>query len=403
MPPDATLQRTGNRLTLNEAFDRASRQNLELATARLRRTVSQAGIRIAGQYPNPNVSFNASRDTPHESLLVDEQFDLNGKRRRRVDLARQQDALVGLDLETLARQIRRRVRAAYHNAARARSGTELQQSNLNLAQHVRDVAQARFEAGGVPQLDVLQADLEVARARTEFTVAQQHEKVAFSELNVLLNEPPDTAWNLNDPLEATPPEFTLNDLVSRAQSSNAELVHLIQELKVERSHLRVLQAERIPNVTLQGGVDLNAPAGPPDPLTGSSGGFAVGGRGAITVPVPIFSRNQGEIAQSLASSRVLEGQTAMTRRAVAGRVESVYYEWATRQTQVNLYRSALLPAVQHLLELMEESYRAGRANLLNVLDAQRNVQVARREYLDSLLALQTAFADLEEVVGVPLD
>jgi outer membrane protein TolC len=53
--------------------------------------------------------------------------------------------------------------------------------------------------------------------------------------------------------------------------------------------------------------------------------------------------------------------------------------------------------------LGEESYRAGRASLLTVLDAQRNVQQVEREYLDSLLALQTAFAALEETVGTPLD
>jgi outer membrane protein TolC len=84
-------------------------------------------------------------------------------------------------------------------------------------------------------------------------------------------------------------------------------------------------------------------------------------------------------------------------------VEAIYYEWATRQTQVDLYKRTLLPAVHRLENLMEESYRAGRANLINVLDAQRNVQQVQRDFLDSLLALQVAFADLEEVVGVPLD
>lgn len=393
----------GTRLTLSEAFERANRQNLELATARLRRAVSQAGIRIAGQLPNPSIIFNAARDTPHESLLFDQQFDINGKRRRRVELAQQQDTLVGLEMDTLVRQIRRRVRAAYHAAARARSTTVYQQNTLALAQRVREIAQARFEAGEVPQLEVMQADLEVARAQTEFTVAQQREKVAASDLNLLLNEPADKRWDLGAALEAPTPAFTLSDLIMRAHGANADLMHLAQEVKVEEARLRVLHAERIPSVGIQAGVDFNSPAGPPDPVTHSAGGFAIGGRGQITVPVPIFARNQGEIAQSLASSRVLESQVATSRRAVAGRVEAVYYEWSTRQTQVDMYRRTLLPAVQRLESLMEESYRAGRANLINVLDAQRNVQQVQRDYLDSLLALQNAFADLEEVAGGPLD
>lgn len=391
------------RLTLTEAFDMANRQNLELATARLRRAVSQAGIRIAGQLPNPSIIFNAARDTPHESLLFDQQFDINGKRRRRVEFARQQDTLVGLEMDTLVRQVRRRVRLAFYAAARTHGTTVYQQNTLSLAQRLRDIAQSRFEAGDIPQLDVLQADLEVARAQTEFSIAQQREKIAASDLNLLLNEPTDKIWDLGEPLEAPPPAFSLDDLITRAHGTNADLMHLAQEVKVEEARLRSLRAERIPSLGIQAGADFNSPAGPADPVTGNAGGFKIGGRGQLTVPVPIFSRNQGEIAQSFATSRVLESQIATSRRAVSGRVAAVYYEWSTRQAQVEMYKRTLLPATQKLENMMEESYRAGRANLLNVLDAQRNVQMVQRDYLDSLLALQNAFADLEEVVGVPLD
>lgn len=393
----------GTRLTLGDAFDRATRQNLELATARLRRAVSQAAIRTAGQLPNPSIIFNAARDTPHESLLFDQQFDVNGKRHRRVDLARQQDVLVGIEMDTLVRQVRKRVRAAYFAAARARATTDQQQRTLALAQSIYNIAKARFDAGEIPQLEVLQAELELARAQTDFTVAHQHEKVAESDLNSLLNEPSESRWDFGAPLETAPPAFSLNDLVTRAYGGNADLTHLAQEIKVEQARMNSLRAERIPSLGIQAGADFNSPAGPPDPVTHSSGGFKIGGRGQITVPVPIFARNQGEISQSLASTRVLESQVAMSRRAVSSRVEAIYYEWATRQTQVDLYRRTLVPSAQRLENLMEESYRAGRATLINVLDAQRNVQQVQRDYLDALLALQNAFSDLEEVVGVPLD
>lgn len=385
---------TGTKLTLSEAFDRANRQNLELATARLRRAVSQAGIRIVGQLPNPSIIFNAARDTPHESLLFDQQFDINGKRHRRIELARELDTLVGLEMDNLVRQIRKRVRAAFYAAARAYATTIYQQNTLSLAQRVRQIAQARYETGDIPQLEVLQADLEVARAQTEFTIAQQREKVAASDLNLLLNEPADKAWDLGAPLEVVPPGFALDDLITRAYGANADLLHLAQEVKVEQARLRVLRADRIPSLGLQAGADFNSPG---------QGGFAIGGRGQLTVPVPIFSRNQGEIAQSVAISNVLASQIATSRRVVSGRVAAVYSEWSTRLTQVEMYRRTLLPAVQQLENMMEESYRAGRANLINVLDAQRNVQQVQRDYLDSLLALQNAFADLEEAVGVPLD
>jgi outer membrane protein TolC len=53
--------------------------------------------------------------------------------------------------------------------------------------------------------------------------------------------------------------------------------------------------------------------------------------------------------------------------------------------------------------MAEDSYRAGKANILTVLGAQHDVQQVQREYLASLLAVQSSFARLEEAVGTPLD
>src|SRR5579863_3458036 len=66
----ATPVDTGKRLTLQEAFSRADKQNLDLAAARLKRAVALAGIIIAGQRPNPTITVSVTRDLPHESVFV---------------------------------------------------------------------------------------------------------------------------------------------------------------------------------------------------------------------------------------------------------------------------------------------------------------------------------------------
>ena len=119
--------------------------------------------------------------------------------------------------------------------------------------------------------------------------------------------------------------------------------------------------------------------------------------------VPLFSRNQGEIAQSEASERFLDADLLATQRAVNGRVEQAYYALSAQQTQVNLFRTTVLPSGRQVESLAEESYRAGKASLLSVLDAQSNVQQIERAYLDSLFSLQSAFAQLEQIVGESLD
>jgi len=393
-------QQSVQRLTIAQALDLAGKQNLDLLAARAKQVVAQAGVRIAGERPNPTASFGASRDSPHESALIDQPVEIGPKRARRIEVAQQEVAATEADIVAIEKQVRRRVRDAYFGLAHTRGTTELQSGALQLAQRLHEIAQQRFEAGDVAQLEVTQAELEVARAQAGLQVAQQEEKVALSDLNALLNEPAETNWDLGDALAAPSVTPVLQDLLTRASNSNAEVQRIGQEMKVEQSHKALLEAERIPNLGLQFGTDLNAPGAPDQRNTG---GYIVGPRGGLSIELPIFSHNQGEIAQSVASERALEEELAAARRTVDSEVESAYFDLQARQTQARLYRETILPSSHRLEEMAEESYRAGKASLLMVLGAQRDVQQVEHDYLDSLLALQFAFAQLEEAVGASLD
>lgn len=391
-------QQGAQSLTLASALALAEKQNLDLAAARSKRAVALAGIRVSGEYPNPTMSFGAARDTPHETALIDQQLEIGPKRGRRIEVARQESALTETDISAMAKQVRRLVREAYFGLAQSRGVTAQQASAVKLAERLHEIASARFQAGDIPQLEVTQSELEVARARADFQVAQAEEKVTLSNLNALLNEPATTLWDLGDAFAALPRSATLDDLLARTAGSNAEIVRLTQERKVEESRKALLDAERIPNLGLQFGTDLNAPG-----MGKNSGGYIVGPRGQISVELPIFSRNQGQIAASIANQTALDGQLAAARRAAEAKVESAFFDLAARQTQVQLYRDTILPSSEHLEQMAEDSYRAGKASILTVLGAQHDVQQVERDYLASLLAVQSSFAQLEEAVGAPLD
>ena len=388
----STQAQEPKKLSLQSALDLASRQNLDLLAARAQRAVAQAGVRIAKQIPNPTASVAVLRDTPHESLFFDQQLEIGGRRKRRIELARQEGGLTEVDITTLERQVRREVREAFYNLALARGISSQRGQASKLGERLHDIAQARFDAGDVPQLEVVQSDLEVSRAHADFQIAQQEEKVALSELNALLNEPAGTDWQLEGPLDSLPPQIPLAELVDRASASNAELQRVAQEQKVEKSRQSLFEAERIPNLGTEFGADFNAPHD-----------FRVGPRGQLTMELPIFTRNQGEIAQSKASQHALSTEAEATRRSVAGRVESAYFELDARRAEVEIYRKDLVPATEHLESMAEESYRAGKSSILTVLDAQRNVQQVHQEYLQSVFNAQSSFARLEETVGAPLD
>jgi cobalt-zinc-cadmium efflux system outer membrane protein len=376
------------RLTLQEALDLADKQNLDLAAARRQRAVALAGIQIAKERPNPTANFAALRDEPHESLFFDQPIETGGKRGRRIEVARQEGALTEVEVATLARQVRKNTREAYYAAAYVRAESERLSRVVALAKRLEQIAKDRFAAGDVAQLEVLQSGLEVSRAEADLEVARQREIVSLSELNALLNERAIKPWELTGTLEDATPTARLEDLVGRAYQSNSDLQHLGGEKKVEDSRRSLLKAERIPDVTFEAGLDFNAPHD-----------YRYGPRSQVSLALPIFTRNQGEIAQSIANSRVLDAETAATERSVSARVESAFYDLEAQRTQVRLYHDRLLPVARQLESLAEESYRAGKTSILTAIQAQQDVQSVESSYLQSLEQLQDLYAGLEESVG----
>ena len=380
------------RLTVQEALDLADKQNLDLAAARRRRGVALAGVRIARQRPNPTANFTALRDEPHEGLFFDQPIEIGGQRGRRIEVARQEGVLTELEITALARQVRRSTREAFYAAAHARAESERLGRVVELAKRLAQIAEERFKAGDVAQLEVIQTSLEVSRAEADLEVARQREKVSTSELNAFLNEPASKAWDLAGTLEDNTPTARLEELISRAFQSNPDLQHLGGEKKVEESQRSLLKAERIPNLDLEAGMDFNSPRD-----------FRYGPRSQISIGLPIFTRNQGEIAQSMANERVLEAEAAATERSVSARVEAGFYDLEAQRTQVRLYRDRLLPVARQLESMAEESYRAGKTNILTAIQAQQDVQSVEISYLQSLEQLQDLYAGLEETVGGAVD
>ena len=381
-------------LTLASALDLAEKQNLDLVAERAQRAVMLAGIVTAGERPNPTAFFGAARDTPHESLFFDAPVEIGPKRKDRIELARQEHTMTEADISALERQVRQSVRDAYFTLAHARGVTTQQTEAVSLAERLGQIAKARYETGDIPQLEVIQADLEDARARAGLDVAQQEEKVALEDLNALLDEPSDTDWDLGSAFETMPPTLPLDELLARAANSNAQLEGLEQKEKVQQRQTALLRAERIPNLGLEAGVDFNSP-GP--------GGFREGARGQVSMELPLFSRNQGEIAASQASQRALESQVMAAHRAVDAQVMSADHDLEAQRNKVETYRATIIPSAEHLETMAEESYRAGAAPILTVLTAQQAVQQVELEYLDSALAMHRAFSRLELAVGAPLD
>src|SRR5712692_6839472 len=102
-------------LTYQAALDLALSRNLGLAAARRQRAIREAAVRTARQYPNPDLTFEATQDLPHQVVTVGVPLEIGGKRGRRIDLAKEELTLADVDVQAELRAVRKELRQAFYS------------------------------------------------------------------------------------------------------------------------------------------------------------------------------------------------------------------------------------------------------------------------------------------------
>lgn len=255
----ATTASSDPPLTFATVLELAIARNPELAAARRGRAVREAGLRAARQYPNPELSFEAARDVPHETLSLGVPLDVFGQRSRRIDLAREELKLADVEDGAALQKLRRDVRLAFFGLLAAEHGAAVARTVRDVADRVRQTAAARVEEGVAPRLDLMQAELGVTRAQAELELARAAERAAQAELNALLDRPVTGPIALAGEIAEAPPLPDLARATAAALAANVELLAAGREVAIEERRLGSLKAERLPLPVVSLGVDLDAP------------------------------------------------------------------------------------------------------------------------------------------------
>ena len=378
-------------LTFQAAFELAASRNLGLEAARRQKAIREAQIRIAKQYQNPDVAFEASRDTPHEVLTFNIPVEIGGKRGRRIELAQAEAAQADLDVRVEMRVLRRNLRQSFYGLLAADERVRLAGEIVTLVERLRQVTQARFEEGAAPRLDVLAADLGLARATADLDLARSSRAAAQADLNAVLDQPAGQALAVTGNLGDAAAVPDVAGATSLAVASNTDLLAAEQEAAVEERRVSLLKAERVPTPTFSVGGVFDAP-----------GEFQAGLAGGVSLAIPLFNRNGGEIAAAHATLFQIQARRDAIRRTVENAVFAAVARIQALGRQSDTYRKTVVPAATELAALAEESYALGRNSVLALIEAQRASRDVRREHLQTLVDFQSAIADLEEVIGAAI-
>jgi len=375
-------------LTLRDATQRAVEANPSIAAARLARAVSVAGVGVAGERPNPELTFDWERETPRQAITGTFPIELAGKRGARLNLAHAAVATSEAEVARLIAAVRADVRQAYYGAVAADRRLAIAEDLRTLAVRTRDASRARFNAGDVPEMEVVQTELVVINTENEVTGARGEVTATRAALNALLGQPATTVLTLADDFMTT--ELPSADAaVAQALGGNAELALL--DRRIAEQQMRRALAQSLRRSDLTAGAALTYDAEPE---------FRFGWRVNFGVTVPVFTTHRAAVeVEDAELARLRAERGALASKVGADIVAAVAKASAARE-QLERYQNDSLPRVQTLERMAQDSYNSGQTGLPVLLQALQQTREVRQRALQAGLDFQSAMADLERAMGV---
>ncbi len=386
-------------LTLAEAEARALARNPSLAAAGLAVQAAGARARQAGRPPNPFLELEGENfgglgglrgtGAAEWTISVTQPIPLGTRLRAAREAGDRNRELLDLERERFRLDLLARTRAAFHRARIARERVALGEEMLLLAEEFAETVRLRVEAGRAAPVEAIRAGIEVTRARTALARARRERAAARASLAACwgATAPDFGVVEGSLPVPLSPPPWT-DTLAALACSPDARLLAAARERASAVS--RHERARVVPDLELR--VGRRRLAG-----TGDEGFVAT-----LGLPLPLLDRNRGaRRAAALEETRARLAEEAGRSELVAA-LRASFERLAAAEEELAALREEVVPAAERAFLLVETGYREGKFGFLEVLDARRDLALARSLFLDTALEVLLARTDLQRrTAGMP--
>ena len=262
----------------------------------------------------------------------------------------------------------------------------LPSKTIDSFQKTVDISESRYKAGDMSEGDLLKIKLQLLQFQSDVFAARLSKVQALAALRQYLGfeSVPDT-FDVEGTLDYKPVHAGLDDLKALALRSRPDLQEA--QLSVTAAHSQESLAEA------NGKRDLNASFNYTHTAGINSGAFF------FNIELPIFDRNQGEIARTryaITQSQELASEAA---EQVMSDVVDAYEALRTNDQIVQLYRGGYVDAAKKSRDITEYAYKKGAASLLDFLDAERTYRSNQLAYRQALASYMTALEQMRAAVG----
>jgi len=400
-PTPPAPQNPPARVTLDEAIDLALKHNHSLQAARTMILQNQALEITANLRPNPTLNgdtqflpfFNPS-DFNDAYLDNNAQFDLGvgylfergKKRQHRLQAAKDQTAVTTAQVSDNERTLTFNVASQFIAALQAQSNVELADTDLKSFQQTVDLSEEQTKAGAKSEGDLLKIKLQLLQFQTDVSAARLARIQAMATLRQLLGyESVPENYEVVGNLEYKPVKLGEDDLKALALRQRPDVRGAQLGITAAQSQLALAQAN--------GKRDVNA----------SMSYSHVGGANSLSIfgsiELPIFDRNQGEIARTryaVGQSQELSSEQASLALTDVG---NSYEALRTNDEVVQLYQSGYLKEAEDSRDITQYAYQRGAASLLDFLDAERSYRATELAYRQALASYMVSLEQLRQAVG----
>lgn len=387
------------RITLDEAIQFALTHNHALLAARTTISQSQAQEITANLRPNPvfGTDVVGLPVEPHDFTadnINQAEFDIGlgylfergKKRQHRLRAAQDQTAVTKSTVADNERTLTFNVAAQFTNVLLAESTLDFARQNLKDFQNTVGISEYQYKAGAISEGDFLKIKLQLLQFQTDVTAAQLARQQALVGLRQLIGfESVPRDFDVAGELKYQKLPDNLEDLQAMAIKDRPDLRAAQQGMMAAQSQYLLAKAN--------GKVDVNGTLNFTH-ITGYNSQSII-----VSVPVPIFNRNQGEIARTnYAIAQAQETEEEVSEQVMSD-VQIAYETAHTNEQTLQIYQTGYLDEAKQSVDISEYAYKRGAASLLDFLDAERSYRDTELAYRQQLASYMLALEQLREAVG----
>lgn len=388
-----------------------SRRN-DLLAARQRLAVAEGRLRQSRLRPNPTLDaeFGSPRILGGEaeydfSAGVSQTFELGGKRSRRVAVAELELQQIRAEVLAIERQLAVEIRNAYTNAISAARQLDVLERLIAADEEIVRVTEARLKEGDVAPLDLNLVKVESERLKVQRIQARSDLDTQLLNLKTFIGA--DVAETVRlAPQADRPPrlDLGLNELTEIAFRERPDLLAAKLGEQLGTARINLAKSNAVPNVT--GSLRYSRNKGVVDLPPSAGGGFALDKDNALTfgvsVDIPVFNRNQGEIASATGEQLQAARQREFLETTIKRDVAVAYRKYRAAAETLVLYTTQILPRSEANLQTIRSAYGFGEFSIFEVVNEQRRLNENVTGYNQSLRDYYNALNELETALGTTI-